>query len=181
MACISFSLCRSAHSTKKPSPLPIHSLTMLFIFSVTRVAMRLSVSQSVSLITLEPQTPLGCKLLSDRTCAVLLQHAASARHTGGQELWTRNQCPTLNYNSLLLLFSCWVVSDAFVTPRTVAHQASLFIGTVQERIAERAAISFSGDLLNPGIEPTSPALGGRFFTTEPPGKPAITLTQTLFR
>ena len=28
-----------------------------------------------------------------------------------------------------------------------------------------------GDLSNPGIEPTSPALAGGFFTTEPPGKP----------
>ena len=27
-----------------------------------------------------------------------------------------------------------------------------------------------GDLPNPGIEPASPALTGRFFTTEPPGK-----------
>ena len=28
-----------------------------------------------------------------------------------------------------------------------------------------------GDLPNPGIKPTSPALAGRFFTTESPGKP----------
>ena len=28
---------------------------------------------------------------------------------------------------------------------------------------------FPGDLPNPGIEPTSPAMAGRFFTTEPPG------------
>ena len=28
-----------------------------------------------------------------------------------------------------------------------------------------------GDLSDPGIEPVSPALAGRFFTTEPPGKP----------
>ena len=28
-----------------------------------------------------------------------------------------------------------------------------------------------GDLLNPGIKPTSPAMAGGFFTTEPPGKP----------
>ena len=27
-----------------------------------------------------------------------------------------------------------------------------------------------GDLPHPGVEPTSPALAGRFFTTEPPGK-----------
>ena len=30
-----------------------------------------------------------------------------------------------------------------------------------------------GDLSNPGIEPISPALVGRFFTTEPSGKPQI--------
>ena len=28
----------------------------------------------------------------------------------------------------------------------------------------------SGDLPNPGVEPKSPELAGRFFTTEPPGK-----------
>ena len=28
-----------------------------------------------------------------------------------------------------------------------------------------------GDLLDPGIEPMSSALEGRFFTTKPPGKP----------
>ena len=28
-----------------------------------------------------------------------------------------------------------------------------------------------GDLLDPGIEPMSPALAGGFFTPEPPGKP----------
>ena len=30
-----------------------------------------------------------------------------------------------------------------------------------------------GDLPGPGIEHTSPALTGRFFTTEPPGKPSL--------
>ena len=31
-----------------------------------------------------------------------------------------------------------------------------------------------GNLPDPGTEPTSPALAGGFFTTEPPGKPYIT-------
>ena len=31
-----------------------------------------------------------------------------------------------------------------------------------------------GDLPDPGIEPQSPALAGRFFTTEPPGKLFLT-------
>ena len=30
-----------------------------------------------------------------------------------------------------------------------------------------------GDLSDPGIEPASPILAGRFFTTEPPGKPEV--------
>ena len=32
-----------------------------------------------------------------------------------------------------------------------------------------------GDLPNLGIEPASPALTGRFFTNEPPGKPLMGL------
>ena len=32
------------------------------------------------------------------------------------------------------------------------------------------AFPFPGDLPDPGIEPACPALAGRFFTTEPPGK-----------
>ena len=34
-----------------------------------------------------------------------------------------------------------------------------------------------GDLLDPEDEPLSPALAGRFFTTEPPGNPAITTAE----
>ena len=30
-----------------------------------------------------------------------------------------------------------------------------------------------GDLPDPGMEPTPPALAGRFFTTESPGKPLM--------
>ena len=44
-------------------------------------------------------------------------------------------------------------------------------GVFQVRIVELVAISFSGDLPNPGIEPTSPVLAGGFFTTVPCGKP----------
>ena len=47
-------------------------------------------------------------------------------------------------------------------------------GIFQARILEWGAISYSRDLLVPGIEPTSlasPALASGFFTTVPPGKP----------
>ena len=39
-------------------------------------------------------------------------------------------------------------------------------GILQARILEWVAIPFSG------IKPPTPALAGRFFTTEPPGKPS---------
>ena len=34
-----------------------------------------------------------------------------------------------------------------------------------------------GNFPNPEIKPTSPALAGKFFTTEPPGKPQCNITQ----
>ena len=46
-------------------------------------------------------------------------------------------------------------------PRTVAHQASLSIGFVKQEYG----VSSPGDLPGPGIEPVSPALVGRSFTT----------------
>ena len=44
-------------------------------------------------------------------------------------------------------------------------------GISQARILEWVPIPFSSDLPDPGIERVSPALAGRFFTTELPGKP----------
>ena len=38
---------------------------------------------------------------------------------------------------------------------------------------EWVVISFSRDLPDQGIKPKSPALAGKFFTTEPPGKPLL--------
>ena len=43
--------------------------------------------------------------------------------------------------------------------------------SVQAKILEWVAISFSIDLPNPGIEPVSPASASWFFTLESPGKP----------
>ena len=49
-------------------------------------------------------------------------------------------------------------------------------GMFQARILEWVALSSSGNLPDPGIKPqspASPAWAGRFFTTEPLGKPSI--------
>ena len=62
-------------------------------------------------------------------------------------------------------------SDSFVTPWTVAHQAPLSMGFPRQEYWSGFPFPSPGDLPYPGIEPRSPALAGRFFTTEPPGKP----------
>ena len=62
----------------------------------------------------------------------------------------------------------------FVAPWTVAHQALVFMGFSRKEYWSGLPFPSLGDLPNPGIEPTSPvspALAGKFFTAEPPGKP----------
>ena len=61
----------------------------------------------------------------------------------------------------------------FVTPWTVASQTALSMGFPREEYCSGLSFPPPGDLPDPGIEPTSPALAGRFFTTEPPGKPLV--------
>ena len=68
-----------------------------------------------------------------------------------------------------MLFSHEIVSDSFETLWTVACQASLSMGFPRQNYWSGLSFPFPGYLPDPGIE--SPALAGRFFTTEPPGKP----------
>ena len=83
------------------------------------------------------------------------------------------------YNSLaqILWFpSVCVLScvQLFATPWTVAGQATLSMDFSRQEYWSGVPFSAPGDLPHPGIEPmppTSPALAGKFFTTEPPGKP----------
>ena len=58
-----------------------------------------------------------------------------------------------------------------VTPWTVARQAPLSMEFSRQEHWSGLSFPTLGDLPHPGIKPASPALSGRFFTTEPPGKP----------
>ena len=64
------------------------------------------------------------------------------------------------------------MSDSFVTPWTVAHQASLSMGFPRQEFWSGLPFPSPGDLPDLGIKPASPALAGGFFTTEPSGKPS---------
>ena len=61
----------------------------------------------------------------------------------------------------------------FYDPWIVAHQASLSMGFSRQEYWSGLSFPSPGDLPDPEIEPTSPALADGFFTTEPPGKPAV--------
>ena len=62
------------------------------------------------------------------------------------------------------------MSGSLVTPGTVACQAPLCIGFARQEYWSELPFSSPEDLPDPGMESTSPALAGGFFTTEPPRK-----------
>ena len=67
----------------------------------------------------------------------------------------------------------------FATSWTAAHQAPLFMEFARQEYWSALPVPSPGDLPGPGIKPAShasPALAGRFFTTEPPGKAHMTDT-----
>ena len=80
------------------------------------------------------------------------------------------------FPAVLLLFSGQVVSDSFATPWSVAHQVPLSMGFPRQEYWSGLPFPFPGDLPDLGIDPTSPALAGGFFTSEPPGKPLLCYT-----
>ena len=59
----------------------------------------------------------------------------------------------------------------FVTPWPVVHKAPLSNDFSRQENWSGLPFPPPGDLPDPGIKPLSPTLAGRFFTTEPPGKP----------
>ena len=71
------------------------------------------------------------------------------------------------------------MSDS-VTSWTVAGQAPLSMRFPRREYWSGLPFPPPWDLPDPGIEPASPALAGRFFTTEPPGKPLNQWTKDYF-
>ena len=64
---------------------------------------------------------------------------------------------------------CSVMSDS-ATPRAIARQVPLSMELSRREYWSWLLFPPLRDLPNPGIEPASPALAGRFVTTVPPGK-----------
>ena len=78
----------------------------------------------------------------------------------------------------LNVLCCLVAKSRLIllqVPWTVASQAPLSMAFPRQEYWSGLLFPFPGDLPDPGTEPRSvpslDALAGRFFTTEPPGKP----------
>ena len=59
----------------------------------------------------------------------------------------------------------------FCDPMDLIHQVPLSMGFLRQEYWSGFPFPSPRDLPDPEIKPTSPALAGRFFTTESPGKP----------
>ena len=69
---------------------------------------------------------------------------------------------------------CWLSHvHFFVTPQTVANQASMSMGFPKQEYWSGLPFPSPGDLTDPGIEPTTPALAGEFFLLSHQGNALI--------
>ena len=71
---------------------------------------------------------------------------------------------------MLSRFSC---GQLFVAPWTGICQSPPSMGFPRQEYRSGLPFPSTGDLPDPGIEPTSPALAGGLSTTEPPGNPPL--------
>ena len=70
---------------------------------------------------------------------------------------------------------CAVASVMYdsVTPQAAARQAALSVAFSRQEYWSGSPCPPLADLLDPGIEPASPALAAGFFTTSTTGKPNL--------
>ena len=80
---------------------------------------------------------------------------------------TSNQTDFNPHSLTCAVLSCvWF----FVALWTAAHQVPLSVELSKQQYLRWLPFPTPGDLPDPGIEPASPGLPGRFFTTASPGK-----------
>ena len=70
------------------------------------------------------------------------------------------------------------MSNSFVSPWTVAHQAPLSMGFPRQEYWSGLPFPFPEDLPDPRIKPRSPAFAGGFFTTKPLARIKCTVSVT---
>ena len=97
--------------------------------------------------------------------AQMVKNLPTMKETWVQSLGTCRCC--------LVAQSCLTLCDSI----DYSHQAFLSMGFPREEYWSGLPFPSPEDLPDPGFEPKCPALTGGFFTTEPPGKPMLVLSE----
>ena len=114
------------------------------------------------------------ELLRRNPCPVWLSLARPGAGLADSRLTSpRDSSALLREVPLPLSFCGAPPARLFVTPWTIAHQAPLSRGFTRQEHWSGLLFPTSGNLPDPGMEPASPALAGKFFTTEPAGKHSV--------
>ena len=121
---------------------------------------------------------IGIKILNPtvnyRFWWLLFFHVGSPNITLGAGHWLQRRLHVVGADGMWETSVCWALLLScvwlFVTPQTVAHQAPLSMRILQAGILEWVAMLSSRDLLNPRIEPRSPALQAHSLPFELPEK-----------
>ena len=119
----------------------------------------------------------ACWFLTDRSCKRSHGYITKQRtiNTVVSPPWSYTLSHLLiRFFCLLLVFS-YVVLNSFATLLAVACQAPLSVGLSRREYWSGLPLPPPGDLPHPGTELVTPVLAGRYFTTEPPGKPFLPL------
>ena len=107
----------------------------------------------------------------DFCCSKQFHFFSFTLRSGGLLAYTLMKGLEIIFSPVTLLCVCAQSYLLFVTPWTVAPPGSSVHGFSRQEYWSGLPFPSPGDLPDPGIEPVSPALAGRFFTTGSPGKP----------
>ena len=104
----------------------------------------------------------------------------SSRNSYSLLVGMQNDTVTLEANHILTMPACLPARSrqsclTLCNPMDSSPQGPLSMEFSRQKYWSELPFPTPGDLPNPGIEPMSLALAGRFFTTAPPGKPNIHL------
>ena len=158
--------------------IPIHNCVFLFYFSFQSMNHHSFMRRGLKG---GQETPPTCARTEvSRVCEIIIFIFRTVPITYSFSCWEtfqsvaagkislRQQVVFISGESLLFHHS---VVRFFVNPWTVACQAPLFKEFSRQEYQSGLPFPSPGDLPNLGTESMSVTLAGRFFTTEPPGKP----------
>ena len=104
----------------------------------------------------------------------------STGQTAGKQIWKHSHthtCIFLHPSVKVKSVSC---VQLLATLQTVAHQAPPSMGFSRQEYWSGLPFPSPGDLPDPGIEPSSPALQADSLLSEPPGNPSICIKNHKF-